>query len=168
MRTALHLIFSVLLVTTPLLAQGKRLWALRPPGEMVEYDPTTFAVKQTVKIPADAAQSPEKVRVNHVGQILFVTPAPLPLAEEDATSAHKVWFWNGHSATTIDQGGKREVGTTGSNQAVTEAGPMPFLAADGGYLFWVANTARRLPSHGLHPPPTPPRQRLQTPLTGTE
>ncbi len=169
MRTALHLILSILSllsITTPLLAQGKRLWVLRPAGEMVEYDPTTFAVKQTVKIPAEAAQSPEKVRVNHVGQILFATSAPIPLAEEDVTSAHKVWIWNGHSAITIDQGVKREVGAMGSNQAVTETGPMPFLSADGGHLFWFANTARRLVRDGLDLSTTTTWQAWQTDLHG--
>jgi hypothetical protein len=138
-----------LLLTVSSLAQRTRLWVLRPPGEMVEYDPATFAVKQAVKVPAEAVQSPERVRVNRMGQILFATPVPLPLAEEDVASAHKAWFWNGHSATTIDQGATREVHATGSNQAVTEAAPVPFLAADGGHLFWFANEARRLVRDGL-------------------
>ena len=65
---------GLLLLTAPLLGQGKRLWVLRAPGEMVEYDPATFEAKQTVKVPAEILQSPEKVRVNRVGQILFATP----------------------------------------------------------------------------------------------
>ena len=149
MRKSLLLVVGLLLLTASSLAQGKRLWVLRAPGEMIEYDPATFAVKQTVKVPAEAVQSPEKVRVNHLGQILFVTPAPLPLAEEDVASAHKVWFWNGHSVATIDQGVKREVTPTGSNQAVTESAPVPFLSADGEHLFWFTNAARRLLREGL-------------------
>jgi len=71
MRKLSQLVVAVLLLTAPLLAQGKRLWVLRSTGEMVEYDPATFAVKQTVKIPADAAQSPANVSVNRLGQMLF-------------------------------------------------------------------------------------------------
>jgi hypothetical protein len=149
MGRALPVVCGLLLLTASSLAQGKRLWVLRSPGEMVEHNPSTFAVKQTVKVPGEAVQSPEKVRVNRVGQILFVTPAALPLAEEDVASAHKVWLWNGRSAATIDQGVKREVTATGSNQAVTETGPMPFLSADGGHLFWFASVARRLVRDGL-------------------
>ena len=135
---------GLLLLSAPLLGQGKRLWVLQAPGEIVEYDSATFAVKQTVKVPAEAMKSPESIRVNRVGQILFAIPVPLPLAEEDVASAHKVWLWNGHGATTIDQGVTREVSVTGSNQAVTESAPVPFLSADGGHLFWFANQARRL------------------------
>jgi hypothetical protein len=144
MRNILLFIICFVLLTASSPAQGKRLWVLRMPGEMVEYDPATFAVKQTVKVPAEAMKSPESIRVNRAGQILFAIPVPLPLAEEDVASAHKVWFWNGHSATTIDQGVTREVSVTGSNQAVSESAPVPFLSADGGHLFWFANQARRL------------------------
>lgn len=157
---------SFLVLVSPVAAQGKRLWVLRSPGEMVEYDPATFAVKQMVKVPAEAVQSPEKVRVNRVGQILFATPAPLPLAEEDVASAHKVWFWNGHSAATIDQGVKREVTATGSNQAVTESSPTPFLSADGVHLFWFANQARRLVREGLDLSTTTTWHAWQTDLQG--
>jgi hypothetical protein len=148
-RKGLGVAGGLLVLTAPLLGQGKRLWVLRAPGEMVEYDPATFAVKQTVKVPAEAVQSPEGVRVNRLGQILFATPVSLPLAEEDVAAAHKAWLWNGHSATTIDQGLKREVSATGSNQAVTESAPEVYLSADGRHLFWFANQARRLQREGV-------------------
>lgn len=143
MRKILLLVTSLLL-TAPLLAQGKRLWVLRSPGEMVEYDPATFAVKQTVKVPAAAVQSPATILVNRMGQILYAPAASLPLSEEDAAAPHKVWIWDGHNAATIDQGVNREVSTTGSNQAVTELAPVAYLAADGAHLFWFSNQARRL------------------------
>jgi len=144
MRNTLQSIVGFLLLTALSWGQGTRVWVLRSPGEMVEYDSATFAVKQTVKVPAEAMKSPESIRLNRAGQILFVIPVPLPLAAEDVASTHKVWLWNGHSATTIDQGVTREVSATGSNQAVTESAPVPFLSAGGGHLFWFANSARRL------------------------
>ena len=73
MRRRLWPGMALLLLAAPLLGQGKRLWVLRPPGEMAEYDPATFEAKQTVKIPAEALQSPERLRVNRVGQILFAS-----------------------------------------------------------------------------------------------
>jgi len=54
----------------------------------------------------------------------------------------------------------------GSNQAVTETGPMPFLSADGGHLFWFANTARRLVRDGLDLSTTTTWQAWQTDLQG--
>lgn len=144
-----RLILGVLVLTAPLLGQGTRLWVLRSPGEMVEYDSATFAVKQTVKVPTEAAQSPENISVNRLGQILFVTPVPLPLSEEDATSAHKAWLWNGSSVATIDLGLKRDTTSAGSNQAVAELSAVPYLSMDGGHLFWFANQARRLQREGV-------------------
>jgi hypothetical protein len=140
---------GLVLSAAPLFAQGKlvmekRLWVLRSPGEMVEYDPSTFAAKQTVKIPAEASPSPGSVAVNRLGQILFAPAVSLPLAESDTQSPHKLWFWNGRTATAIDLGLKREVTTTGSNQAVTESAPAVYLSADGQHLFWFASQARRL------------------------
>src|SRR5438270_1029226 len=142
--SALRILSGVLMLVAPLLAQGKRLWVLRSSGEMVEYDPVTFAAKQTVKVPAQAAQNPANISVNRLGQILFASAASLPFSEEDAGASHKVWIWNGHSATTIDQGVTRELTATGSNQAVTETAPTARLSADGAHLFWFANQARRL------------------------
>jgi hypothetical protein len=143
MRKILFVVAGVLL-TTPLLGQAKRLWVLRSPGEMVEYDPATFAVKQTVKVPAAAVQSPGAISVNRLGQILYAPAVSLPLSEEDAASAHKVWIWDGHNTATIDQGVNREASTTGSNQAIAEAASVAYLSADGAHLFWFANQARRL------------------------
>src|SRR5215471_6791914 len=109
MRSLVSVACSVVLLGSSLLAQATRLWVLRAPGEMVEYDLATFAVKQTVKVPAEALESPQNISVNALGQILFVPAVSLPLADTDVQAPHKIWFWNGHAATTIDQGVKREV-----------------------------------------------------------
>ena len=138
------LLFACLLFALPLFAQGKQIWILRPTGEMVEYDPTTFAVKQTVKLPADALKNPANVEVNRAGQVLFAPPVSLPLSDEDVAATHKVWIWNGHAASTIDQGIERKEEKTGSNEAVAESAPTAYLSADGAHLYWFANEARRL------------------------
>jgi hypothetical protein len=160
------LVMSSLLLTMPSLGQGKRLWVLRSPGEMVEYDPATFAVKQTVKVPVAAVQSPATIAVNRLGQILYAPPVSLPLSEEDAASAHKLWIWDGRNANTTDQGVKREVSTTGSNQAVTESAPVAYLSADGGHLFWFANQAHRLQRDEVDLSTVTTWQAWRTDLTG--
>ena len=71
-KKCVQVVAGLWLLTAPLLGQGKRLWVLRAPGEMVEYDPATFAVKQTVKVLAEAVENPLGLSVNHQGQILFV------------------------------------------------------------------------------------------------
>jgi hypothetical protein len=166
MRIGFQFVCGLLLLTASALGQGKRVWVLRAPGEMVEYDPVTFAVKQTVKVPAEAVQSPGNVQANRLGQILFAPAVSLPLSEEDAASAHKAWFWNGHTAAAIDEGVKREVGTAGSNQVVTETAPVAYLSSDGAHLFWFANQARRLQRDGVDLSTTTTWQAWQTDLTG--
>ena len=149
MRITLQIVAGLLLLTAPLLGQIKRLWVLGAAGEMVEYDPATFAVKGTVKVPAEAAQSPQNISVNQLGQILFSPAVSLPLSADDAEEPQKVWFWNGHAASAIDLGLKRELGATGSNQVITEEASTAYLSADGGHLFWFANQARRLTREDL-------------------
>jgi len=144
MRIVLGWMVGFLLITPTLLAQGKRLWVLRATDEMVEYDPSTFVQRQIVKLPAETAKSPQNVSVNRLGQMLFVPGLTLPLAEEDVAAAHKVWLWNGHAATSVDQGVERRVEKAGSNEAITESAPVVYLSTDGSHLFWFANRGRRL------------------------
>jgi hypothetical protein len=166
MRRILQVVSGVLALSAPLLGQGKRLWVLRAPGELVEYDPATFAAKQTVKVPAEALQSPGNISINRLGQILYATAVSLPLSDEDAASPQKAWLWNGHGAATIDQGVRREVNATGSNQAVTEAAPLAYLSADGGHLFWFVNQERRLQREEIDLSVTTTWQAWQTDLLG--
>jgi hypothetical protein len=161
-------ILCILASATPLLAQGKRLWVLREPGEMVEYDPATFAAKQTVKVPAESLQSPQSLSVNHLGQILFAPAVTLPLADSDITSPHKAWFWNGHSASTIDMGVTHETATTGSNLAVSESAATLFLSTAGDHLFWFANEQRRLQREDVELSVATTWQAWQTDLSGSK
>ncbi|HTW31554.1 MAG TPA: hypothetical protein VMD76_07750 [Candidatus Sulfotelmatobacter sp.] len=149
MRKLSQFIWLFTLLSAPAMAQSKRLWVLRAPGEMVEYDSATFAVKQTVKVPAEAVKSPGRIAVNQAGQILYAPAVSLPLSDEDIASAHKIWIWNGHAATSLDQGVQHKVEETGSNHAVTESAPMVNLSADGAHLFWFATEARRLEREGI-------------------
>jgi len=166
MRNGLWILGGLLLLSTCSFGQGKRLWVLRAPGEMAELDPATFAVKQTVKVPPEAVQSPQSVAVNHLGQILFAPAVSLPLSDSDVQSPYKAWFWNGHAVVTIDLGVKREVVTTGSNQAVTDTAPTVHLSADGAHLFWFANQARRLEREDVDLSITTTWQVWQTDLSG--
>jgi hypothetical protein len=166
MRRVLLAIMALVLLTASLLGQSKRLWVLRSSGEMAEYNPATFAVKQTVKLPAEAGQSPANVSVNQLGQILFMPSVSLPLEVDDVAAAQKVWFWNGQAASTINSGVKREVATTGSNEAITESAPGAYLSADGAHLFWFANSARRLQREELDLSTITTWQAWQTDLGG--
>ncbi len=145
---------TLLLLAAPMFAQGTRLWILRPTGEMLEYDPGTFAAKDKVKLPPEVLKSPAGISVNRAGQILFPSSLSLPLSDTDAASPHKVWIWDGHAGYCIDQPVERKVENRGSNQELTESAAMPFLSADGNHLFWFAVQARRL-------------QREEMDLTGT-
>jgi len=137
------------MMITALFGQTKRLWVLQASGEMVEYDPATFGLKQKVKVPTETVKSPTAVEVTQAGQILFAPPISLPLSDEDAAAAHKMWLWDGRAAVTIDQGVQRKNETTGSNKAVTDLVPVSHLSADGKSLYWFANESRRLEREGV-------------------
>jgi hypothetical protein len=116
---------------------------------MAEYDPATFAPKQTVKVPPEAASSPQSFSVNHLGQMLFAVPVSLPLTESDLAAEQKVWFWDGRTATTLARDVARTTATAGSNLAITESAPVPYLSQDGNHLYWFSNQARRLQRDGV-------------------
>lgn len=143
MRRVLQSLLCFFVLTAGLLGQEKRLWVMRG-GDLIEYDLSAFTVKQTVKLPPEALKSPQNISVNHAGQILFSPSLSLPLSDTDAASAHKVWFWNGHAASSIDQGVEHKKEETGSNQAIIESAPMAFLSADGNHLYWFTSQERRL------------------------
>jgi hypothetical protein len=149
-----------------LAAQNKRLWVLRAPGEMAEYDSVTFTAKQTVKVPAEAVGSQQSLSVNHLGQMLFAAPVSLPLVEGDLTNERKVWLWDGHIATTLTREVSRTTSTAGSNLAITETAPVPFLPADGEHLYWFSNQARRLQRDGVDLSTKTTWQSWQTNLAG--
>jgi hypothetical protein len=149
LRNTISPICIVLALITPTLAQSKRLWVLRAPGEMTEYDPTTFDAKSSVKVPPEAPASPQSLSVNHAGQMLFAAPASLPLREDDLAPQKKVWFWDGHAATALNRDVDRATSTTGSNLAIAESAAVPYLSADGTHLVWFANQARRLQREGV-------------------
>jgi hypothetical protein len=131
-------------VAGPLLGQGKRLWVLRAPGEMVEFNPVTFEQKQAVKVPVEALKSPQNLSVNGLGQMLFAPTVALPLDEDDPAMEQKVWLWDGHAANSINREVTRGVSTTGSNLEIAEKSASPALSQDGTHLYWFSNDARRL------------------------
>lgn len=144
MKRAPTILATVVLVSLSALAQGKRLWVLRAPDEIVEYDSATFSARQSVKLPAEALQSPQNVQMNRLGQILFAPALTLPLADSDLRASNKAWLWDGHSAIILDLGVKHEIGKTGSNQLITESAPQVLLSSDGVHLYWFVNEERRL------------------------
>jgi hypothetical protein len=171
MRVFPRVLFSPLLLVMlswggVLSAQQKRLWVLHAPGEMVEYDPATFSAKQTVKVPAEAFRSPANLAMNRNGQILFVSALTLPLSDEDAAAAHKIWLWDGRMASTLEQGVERKLEKIGSNDAILESVPTPSLSADGTHLFWFANQGRRLQREGADLSTTITWQAWETDLSG--
>jgi hypothetical protein len=149
MQKLILIVCFALTFAFPLAAQNKRIWVLRAPGEAVEYDSTTFAEKLVVKIPAETPASPQNFQVNAQGQILVAPAVALPLTEGDFAAEKKIWFWNGHTATTLTREVSRTTAPVGSNLAITESAPESFLSADGTHPFWFSNQARRLQRDGV-------------------
>ncbi|MGA7925796.1 MAG: hypothetical protein WCA20_07345, partial [Candidatus Sulfotelmatobacter sp.] len=114
-----------------------RLWVVSNGGEVVEYDPSTFEVKQTVTIPADAIPSDAHtlryfVDTNRKGQILV---GPTSHGKSIESSTCTLWLWNGQSGSYLNCG----------NEHRQQTAPRPSLAADGEHLFWLVNEQQETP-----------------------
>jgi len=133
---------------------------------MAEYDPASFAAKQSVKVPAEAVASPQTLSANRLGQMLFAIPLSLPLPEGDLANERKVWFWDGRAASTLARDAASSTATTGSNLAITESAPQPYLSVDGTHLYWFLNGARRLQRDGVDLSIKATWSSWQTDLTG--
>lgn len=125
------------------LAQGPRLWVLTQPDLVVEYDPSTFSAKQSVRVPGEVIKAPKILQINHRGQMLYAPNSDDP-SPDVGKNADKFWFWDGHAASQLGREILRISSPSGSNQKVTEASPWPFLSSDGAHLFWFSNQFNKL------------------------
>ena len=145
----LPLAFLLLGFPGPASGQGpKRLWVLRAPDEIVEYDPVTFSPRNTVQVPPEALDHPEWLSVSSGGRILF-DPDPSRLAYPGAGSTTDgIWMWNGEQAELLRRGWTRTVTPEGVNVSVLETAPRCILSAQGAELYWLGNEFRRLEREG--------------------
>ena len=124
-------------------AQNRRLWVLKEPNSIVEYDPSTFAPKQTFTLPAEAVRAPGVLKVNENGQMLFA-PNPNDPSPDVGKNGEEVWLWNGKAATQLGRESLTTISKTGSNQRIIESSPDVALSQDGGHLYWFTNEFSRL------------------------
>ncbi len=146
LKTILGFVGTLLCVCGPASAQtGKRLWVLTQPDMAIEYGLADFSPIQTVKIPPEAVKHPESFAINAKGQMLFVPGFTADRTVPDfSAGAMKVWFWNGRTASSLDQGATRKETPAGANASVEESVPQWALSADGQQLYRFANVFRRL------------------------
>ena len=140
-------VFLWLLVTVslvcPSVAQGPRLWVLSEPNSVTEYDPATFAGKESVKVPDEVAKSARIFQINHKGQMLYAPNSDDP-SPDVGKGGDRFWLWDGHAASSLGRETIRISSQAGSNQKVSEASPWPFLSVDGAHLFWFSNLYNKL------------------------
>jgi hypothetical protein len=123
--------------------QSRRVWVLKEPDSIVEYDAATFAAKGTVKVPADVLKAARILQINRKGQMLFApnTDDPSP---DVGKSGEKFWYWDGQTETDVGPELIRVTSVSGSNHKVTESSPWAFLSSDGSHLFWFTNEFNKL------------------------
>jgi hypothetical protein len=133
----------VLCLVASAAAQGRRVWVLKEPDAIVEYDPVTFAPKPAIKVPEEVPKAARILQINREGQMLFApnTDDPSP---DVGKNGDRFWFWDGQSATTLGRETIRVSSSSGSNQKVTESAPWPFLSEYGSRLFWFTNQFNKL------------------------
>jgi hypothetical protein len=148
-------------------AQNRRVWVMKEPGSIVEYDPATFAPRQTTPLPQEALRAPAVLQVNAKGQMLF-SPNPDDPSPDVGKSGEHAWFWDGKAATELKRGALRTSSRTGSNQKVTELYPLALLSEDGSHLYWFANQFTRLERDNVELSVTTTFRAWRTDLSGSQ
>ena len=124
---------------------GKRLWVLQEPDGIVEYDPSTFALRSSHQVPAEIFQSPQDLQINGKGQMLFLAATVRELdGLVHESSNPRVWFWDGSSAKFLNRAITNTHVPSGGNVLVSSARPRCFLSASGAHLFWFENRSKTL------------------------
>jgi hypothetical protein len=143
MKKALNLLLLIGCLSGYGLGQARRLWVLKEPDSIVEYDPSTFAAKGTVKVPPEVLKAARILQINRKGQMLFApnTDDPSP---DVGKNGEKFWYWDGQTESKIGPELIRVTSPSGSNQKVTESSPWAFLGSDGLHLYWFTNEFNKL------------------------
>ena len=143
MRNLLQFLLIAACLTAAAFGQARRIWVLKEPDSIVEFDPATFSIKQTRKVPEDVLKAARILQINARGQMLFApnTDDPSP---DVGKNGERFWFWDGQATTTLGREIIRVSAPSGSNQKVTESSPWPFLSADGLHLFWFTNEFNKM------------------------
>ena len=104
MTMSIKLLPLVCLVSLAQAQSGTRLWVLQAPSNIVEYDPSTFAVRSLHEVPRGAFESPKDLRINSRGQMLFIaTSVREPDGLVHTSSSPRIWFWDGSSARYLNR-----------------------------------------------------------------
>ena len=143
----MKVLFGVMVViaclAAEMAAQEHRIWVMKEPGSVIEYDSATFAPKGTAQLPADVLRSPALLQVNAAGQMLFA-PNPDDPSPDVGKAGEKMWFWDGKATADLKRGFVQTSSRTGSNEKIVESSPSAILSADGAHLFWWTNQFSRL------------------------
>jgi len=140
---------------------------MQEPGSIVEYDPLTFASKQTSPIPPEALHAPALLQVNVQGQMLFA-PNPDDPSPDVGKAGEKIWFTDGKTPTDLKRGFVATASRTGSNQRIVESSPSVMLSADGTHLYWFTNQFTRLERDNVELSVTTAFTAWRTDITGKQ
>jgi hypothetical protein len=147
-RIALALVLAFCIIF-PGLAEaektGSRVWLLQE-GEILEYAPSTWTVINTIKVPKEISQDPERLQITRTGEMLFCLDPQMGFGNpKEHFALDKAWIWDGRTAALLDRKliGK-SVSAGGDRRMVTESKPWLSLSSDGRQLYWFANESTRL------------------------
>src|SRR5574339_284036 len=80
--------------------QPRSLWVVRPPNQVEEDDPQTFAARQTLKVSRLAAAHAEYLSINSHGQMLFCVTKGIEFGDM-SESGERAWMWDGKKEVSV-------------------------------------------------------------------
>lgn len=129
-----------------------RLWLLKSPGEITEYNLSTFepsgpsvTIPQNLLKGASENEIASRLEISHRGQMLFRT---LKCLEPEPNPHCNFWFRTGQSSTLLDSGfvHRKETAASGATR-ITDSLPEPHLSTDGEHLIWFQSIDRTTASN---------------------
>jgi hypothetical protein len=167
MKKVLNIVLLVGCLSGCVLGQARRLWVLKEPDSIVEYELSTFAAKGTVKVPPEVLKAARILQINRKGQMLFApnTDDPSP---DVGKNGEKFWYWDGQTESKIGPELIRVTSPSGSNQKVTESSPWAFLGSNGLHLYWFTNEFNKLTRDNIELSATTTFRAWQSTTSGKE
>lgn len=115
---------------------ARRLWVLRAPDSIIEYDAATLAATRTLTIPRRAFDAPGRLAVGSRGQMLLAPPENLGDGRSSGSTDAGPWIWDGRRARQLTAGDSATAcGDATTVPPGTQTTRRWFLSASGESLF---------------------------------
>jgi hypothetical protein len=118
------------------------IWVLQPDNRLAAYDDADFRNWQTLALPPEAKDHPERISISQQGAVM------VPYAPADNVSLRRFWQSDPRLGSSLTGGADDTKPAPGGAELITAAVPEVYFTSDPERLFWFENRAQRLSRDG--------------------